>query len=126
MGVLTHSEEARAKIRAARARQTNVRGGGPVPIPAFHRVLARSKRVGECLEWTGAVTPKGYGHIGVGSMRDGTRRVTRTHKVIYEAEHGPVPAGLEIDHLCHNRRCVRIDHLEAVTHRVNLERRITR
>lgn len=35
---------------------------------------------------------------------------------------GPLPPGLELDHLCRNKSCVRPDHLEAVTHRENMRR----
>lgn len=41
------------------------------------------------------------------------------HRVIFEALHGPVPDGLELDHLCRTRACVNPAHLEPVTHKVN-------
>jgi hypothetical protein len=44
------------------------------------------------------------------------------HRLSYEAAFGPIPAGLELDHLCRNPRCVRPDHLEAVTHAENVRR----
>lgn len=46
------------------------------------------------------------------------------HRWLYEQHHGPVPVGLECDHLCLNRSCVRPD-LEAVTCRENLLRGLT-
>ncbi len=41
------------------------------------------------------------------------------HRFSYELANGPIPEGLQIDHLCRNRGCVRPDHMEAVTPRVN-------
>lgn len=116
-----HSDGARAKIRAARAAQAHVGGGGPQPIDAFTRVMARVKEEGDCLIWQGA-TSHGYGAIGIGSSKDGTRKVARVHRVVFEHLIGPVPEGLELDHICRHRACVRIGHLEAVTHAVNLAR----
>lgn len=46
----------------------------------------------------------------------------RAHRVAYELEREPIPPGLEPDHLCKNRACVRPDHLELVTHRENVLR----
>ena len=44
------------------------------------------------------------------------------HRVAYALVKGYIPDGLELDHLCRNRRCVNPDHLEAVTHTVNVRR----
>lgn len=44
------------------------------------------------------------------------------HRVIYELNVGSIPAGLELDHLCRNRACCNPDHLEAVTHQINVLR----
>ena len=38
---------------------------------------------------------------------------------------GPIPDGLQLDHLCRNRKCVRPDHLDAVTGRENVLRGAT-
>lgn len=47
-----------------------------------------------------------------------------SHVYSYELHKGPIPAGLQIDHLCRNTICGNPDHLEAVTPRENLRRRI--
>lgn len=69
-----------------------------------------------CWLWTGAMQPKGYGTVKV----DG--RVWLAHRAVYTAHVGPIPAGLDLDHKCRNRSCVRPDHLEPVTHAENLQR----
>jgi len=73
--------------------------------------------VDSCWEWIG----DRYKDGGYGRFWDGKRNV-RAHRHVYEAARGPIPAGLELDHLCRNTRCVNPDHLEAVTHRTNVLR----
>lgn len=76
-----------------------------------------------CLLWTGTTNGKGYGHIGVGSRTDGSRHVALVHVEAWKLENGPVPAGLELDHVkargCRHRNCANVAHLEPVTRREN-------
>lgn len=69
-----------------------------------------------CWEWTGSTQVGGYGQ----SWRNG--RTVLAHRMAYEATHGQIEVGLQLDHLCRNRRCVRPDHLEPVTPRDNTMR----
>lgn len=70
---------------------------------------------GGCWSWT-ASTSGGYGDFMVGGKR------TKAHIAAYEHCIGPVPDGMELDHLCRNRACCNPEHLEPVTHQVNVLR----
>lgn len=72
-----------------------------------------------CWPWTNSVNSGGYGQIQ--SNGRGSKRVT-AHRVVFETIVGPIGAGLEIDHLCRNRRCCNPAHLEPVTAAENVRR----
>ena len=84
----------------------------PRPTPA-ERFWAKVEKTDSCWLWTGQLSNAGYGMLLV------SRRMRNAHRWAYEYFVGPVPEGLEIDHLCRIRRCVRPDHMEAVTRSVN-------
>lgn len=69
-----------------------------------------------CVLWTGAVNRGGYGRITVDHV---SRSV---HRVMYELLAGPIPDGLDLDHLCRTRNCANVAHLEPVTRRENVLR----
>ncbi len=79
----------------------------------------------ECWPWTGAIAPNGYGCI-VWRVAGVQVRLT-PHRLAWEWYNGrAVPAGLEVDHVCLDRRCCNPRHLEVVTHRQNIQRMHTR
>lgn len=69
-----------------------------------------------CWDWVGKRDQHGYGWIGIAG------RTLGVYRVVYELLIGPIPEGLEPDHLCRNHACCNPDHLEPVTHRANLLR----
>ena len=71
-----------------------------------------------CWLWTSAHDKDGYGAFW------GNDRFGRAHRFAYETYVGPIPEGLEIDHLCRNRACQNWAHMEPVTCQVNLLRGI--
>jgi hypothetical protein len=71
-------------------------------------------RSGDCWLWQGGIHQKtGYGQ----AWYQNTNRLA--HRAFYELLVGPIPAGLQLDHLCRVRHCVNPEHLEPVTARVN-------
>jgi hypothetical protein len=69
-----------------------------------------------CWIWQRSLNNKGYAL----ARRDGRTRAM--HRWYYEQVHGPIPESKQLDHLCRQRACVRVDHLEVVTHAENLQR----
>lgn len=74
----------------------------------------------DCWLWTGALDISGYGRFRVGSHSDGTRTERKAHRWAYEFFDGPISAGMLVDHLCRNRKCVNPTHLRLVTPRQNV------
>jgi hypothetical protein len=74
--------------------------------------------VNGCWEWRGARNQKGYGNIRIESYGP----AKSAHRVAYAELVGPIPDGMEIDHLCKNRACINPQHLEAVTRTTNIQR----
>lgn len=82
-------------------------------------------RPDDCWHWTGQIMRNGYGRL----YGDGHHEYV--HVAAYRQAHGEIPAGHDVDHLCHtqsckatdqdclHRRCANPAHLAAVTHRAN-------
>lgn len=77
----------------------------------------RSARRGECLIWTGTKNQKGYGRLA------NRGRVESAHRVAYELSIGPIPAGMEIDHICFIRACIEPEHLRLSDRAANTQYR---
>jgi hypothetical protein len=70
----------------------------------------------QCWIWQRTITRDGYG------MKTTRYGPVSAHRWIYTQHRGPISEGLELDHLCRNRRCVNPDHLEPVTGKENVRR----
>jgi hypothetical protein len=70
----------------------------------------------QCRIWRGFIKPNGY------AQTTHLRKNWGVHRLIYTAAFGPIPDGLQIDHLCGVRSCCNPAHLEAVTPKENAQR----
>lgn len=90
------------------------------PLREIRRHLPRTERFesfidksGSCWQWTGALSDGGYARFG--SAEYG-------HRVSWELANGQaIPLGMQIDHTCHNRGCVKPGHLRLATGKQNAE-----
>lgn len=86
--------------------------------PLLERFMAKVDRSPEhngCWLWTAVIDHGGYGRIKLSRAR----KMAGAHRVAYELFKGQIPDGLDLDHLCRNRRCVNPEHLEPVSRREN-------
>ena len=86
-------------------------------IPFMDRLMEKvSKTDAGCWLWTGHCYGNGY------AAMSWQGRQQLLHRLSYEQLVGPIPDGMEIDHLCRKRNCVNPEHLEPVSRRENVRR----
>ena len=95
---------------------------GEEPRPIYRsleeRFFAKVNKTETCWLWIGATN-----HLGYGQLWDvDTKRVDMAHRVSVRMSGREIPDGWEVDHLCRIPSCVNPEHLEPVTHAVNMER----
>lgn len=74
--------------------------------------------MGDCIEYDGFRTKKGYGRI---NRRVNGRIVSRyAHRIAWETAHGPIPEGMVVMHACDNPPCVNVEHLHLGTQADNI------
>jgi len=74
-------------------------------LPQYWATRIQVNHATGCWEWTGWLSDEGY--------------TSQVHRKIYRRLVGPIPDGLQLDHLCRIRHCVNPAHLEPVTNREN-------
>jgi hypothetical protein len=85
-------------------------------VPVGERPMVRTVDPRECILWTGCRDRDGYGAKWMNGKR------VMVHRWAYEQRFGPIPPGMQIDHLCKNRPCYNSEHLEAITRKENIRR----
>jgi hypothetical protein len=66
-----------------------------------------------CHIWTGATYGKGYGQTKING------RTVPVHRLMWEACYGPIPDGLQVDHVCGIKACCNVHLLRLLTNREN-------
>lgn len=73
----------------------------------------------DCIEWPGAKTSKGYGHLMTPTGKD-----ELAHRLSYDYFLGPIPPGHDVHHTCENKICINPYHLEAIDHALHKSKHI--
>lgn len=71
-----------------------------------------------CWVWTGCLV-RGYGMMHITGKGAGY-----AHRFAWESLVGPIPHGMQLDHICHNPTCVNPAHLRLATQAENARNRL--
>lgn len=81
------------------------------------RRVPKPERRGDCLIWQGRVNPScGYG------QRTVKGKVVYAHRHAWEQVHGPIPDEMTVDHLCEQKLCINVEHMELCSRGDNVKR----
>jgi len=86
-------------------------------LTAEDRFWAKVEKTPTCWNWTAAIGSSGHPNF----FFEG--KVGCAHRWAYANFVAPIPAGMQIDHICHNRACVNPEHLRPATNKQNAEYR---
>lgn len=103
-------------LRAGSVSQQTANPEGLFMDKLGERFWSKVRKTDKCWYWTACKNIGGYGRVKIGD------RFLMAHRVAYEGSVGQIPNGLQLDHLCRTRECVRPDHLEPVTNKENVLR----
>jgi hypothetical protein len=87
-------------------------------MPTEERFWGKVDKSPDCWLWAAGLDQHGYGRFFLTKKE----HYLLAHRVAYTMLVGPIPDGLQLDHLCRITRCVNPDHLEPVTARTNVLR----
>ena len=69
----------------------------------------------DCWWWIGAIGDDGYGRFAIGPGQ-----VVRAHRWLWSQDVGPLHPSVPLRHLCDEANCVRLEHLLAGNHQLNM------
>lgn len=59
--------------------------------------------------------PNADGYVRKAFMVNGKKILKMYHRYAWERDRGVIPEGFEIDHICRNRKCCNVNHLQLIT-----------
>lgn len=93
----------------------------PASAPVGGELIpTRDDPVTGCWLWIGALDGKGYAKASIEG------RLVQMHIHLWTAKNGPLPRGIQLDHMCRRRRCIRPEHMDPVTTTENAKRTFAR
>jgi hypothetical protein len=98
-----------------RLERTNMADISPITTAVFWSKVSIPQSRVDCWEWTETTNSSGYGRYFIAP------NWVSSHRLAYELLKGPIPEGLHIRHLCHNRLCCNPDHLDVGTPKQNAQ-----
>lgn len=85
---------------------------------------AHVAHLGDCWDWSGSFTEKGYGrYYRTKAERGDGRKAEMAHRFAYTQTRGEIPGDKQVDHQCHRPSCVQPAHLRLVTISENQQNR---
>lgn len=94
-----------------------------IPKRVMDRAFAKTVRsTTGCWISTYSVASHGYAQIGWSNRAKNERHIVLAHRAVWERFNGRVPAGMTLDHLCREKRCVNPNHLRLMENFENARR----
>src|SRR5574337_48498 len=109
---LSESNTGKTRSLATKAKISNSKIKPPIP-----RFWSHVEKTDYCWNWTAFKDKDGYG-----KFKPTHTTLVRAHRFSYELLVGPIPKGLQLDHICKNKACVNPAHMQAVTCNENIKR----
>ena len=117
---LIRLDRRRAAMQSTNFRATDRWNSVPVPARVAERAHSRWHLVGDC--WVSDYSVASHGYAQIGWSDHGTLHMVLAHRASWVFEHGQVPLGMTLDHMCKNRRCVNPEHLRLLPNYENARR----